>query len=241
MRSLIVLAWLLILAPSQLSAQAGIAGDWELTFTTAQGSNSVVVNFVGEGEKITSTLLSPFGSVQLAGTETTDGDVRMTGVLDVQGLKVDLGLNAKLTGETLAGTIALGTLGDFPFTGKRAEKKEVVAAPPSAAASSDVPLASVSGKWDITLTIPNGGAFPFSASLLQEGDKVTGTVSSAFGEVPATGTFTNNSLQLEYTAQTPLGALSVSMVGEHGASGFVGKATVGGISGADWTGVRAPQ
>jgi hypothetical protein len=131
-------------------------------------------------------------------------------------------------------------LGDFPFTAKRAEKKEVVA-PPAAPVPADTPLASVSGKWNITLTIPNGGAFPFSATLEQDGEGVTGTVSSAFGEVPATGTFTNNSLQLDYTAQTPLGALNVSMVGEHGASGFAGKATVGGISGADWTGVRAPQ
>jgi hypothetical protein len=223
------LALLLLQIPA--TTAESVVGDWDLTFSTPQGSTTATVTFKLEGEKITTSIQSPFGLVQLMGSEMPEGDVKMTGTLDVQGLIVDLALNAKLGAGMLQGAVTLGALGDFAFTGKRAEKKTLE--------PTTEPPADVSGKWTVALSVPGIGEFPGTVTLTQQADTLTGTATSQFGDVPATGTVAGNRLQVEYTVNSPQGSYLIVMTGELGATGLTGTATVGPISGAMWTGVRA--
>ena len=250
-----VLALVLALVPMAAFAQSGIAGDWELTLATPQGSNTVNVSLTRDGDKVAGTLTSPMGSVPFTGTAAGD-EVKVVANIDVQGASIEMGLTAKVAGDALNGTVKFGDFGEFPFTGKRTAPKAGAAmsaapsaAPPaarSAASSAAAPAASasaggaVSGKWNIVLSVPGAGDFPMTATLTQAADKVTGMMSSAqAGDVAVTGTVSGTALKMEFTAQTPNGPIPVTMTGTLGASGVTGKADIAGMGEADWTGTRA--
>jgi hypothetical protein len=78
-----------------------------------------------------------------------------------------------------------------------------------------------------------------AATLAQKGSRVTGTFFSPMGQVPVNGTMTGDSVALDFTATTPQGSYTLSMVGTLSADGLAGKASVGGIGDADWTAARA--
>jgi hypothetical protein len=224
-------------APVAAFAQGSVAGDWDLTLTTPQGTNTVSVSFKQDGDKVTGTLTSPMGSVPLAGTATA-GELTATASIDVQGMALEMAFNGKLAGDALNGTVKVGDFGEFPFTGTRAAAKS--AAPTaSTAAVPAAPSAGAGGKWNIVLSIAGAGDFPMTATLNQTADKVTGTFSSQAGDVAVSGTMTGNALKLDFTAQTPQGDIKVTMTGTLGATGFTGKATIVGMGEADWTGTRA--
>jgi len=229
--------------PLAALAQTSAAGDWQLTLTTPQGSNTVNVSFTQDGDKVTGTLASPMGSVPLSGTDTA-GDLKATASIDVQGMAIELGFAGKVAGDTLNGTVKFGDFGEFPFTGKRAASK-AAGAPEATAASSgagaSAAAGNASGKWDITLSIAGAGEFPMTATLTQAAEKVSGTLSSQAGDVQINGTMSGNTLKIDFTAQTPQGDIPVSMTGTLGAAGFTGKASIAGMGEADWTGKRAQQ
>jgi hypothetical protein len=234
---LVASALVLTLHPAA-HAQSGVAGDWEITLNTPQGSNTVNLSLTQDGDKVTGDLNSPMGSVPVTGT-STGGALAITAHIDIQGTALDLGLNGKLEGEALNGTVKFGDFGEFPFTGKRAAKA-AAAAPAAAAAAPATALAATdaNGKWDIVLKIEGVGDFPVSAELKQDGDKVTGKFSSAAGDVDVAGTMAGKALKLEFTAETPQGPLPVTMTGDLGAGGFTGKANIAGLGDADWTGTK---
>ncbi len=224
------------------SGQDSVAGAWELTLQTPQGSSRATLTLKVEGDQATGDLASQIGSMPITGTASA-GVIALSGSLAVQGISLVLGINGKVEGEVLHGTMKIGDLGDLPFTGKRVEA--TAAAPTAAASAGSQAVAPVSvegsatGKWTITLTIAGAGEFPLTADLKQDGTTVSGTLSSLAGEVAVKGTMTGSLLKLEFTVVTPQGALPITMTGELGATGgFTGKASILGLGEADWTGVR---
>jgi hypothetical protein len=174
------------------------------------------------------------GSVPLAGTNT-GGTLALTAHVELQGNAMDLGLNGKAEADSMSGTVKIGDFGEFPFTAKRAAATpDAAAAAPAAAA---LPARTdANGKWNIVLTLGGAGSFPLSANFKQEGDKVSGVLSSMAGEVPVSGTMVGKALKLEFKVATPQGELPITMTGELGATGFAGKASIAGLGDTDWTG-----
>jgi hypothetical protein len=219
-------------------AQSGAAGNWQLTLQTPQGNQSVELALTQTGNAITGDLISAMGSVSVAGTSTADA-VALTA--KIEAMNLELGLNGKVAGDSMDGTVKFGDFGEFPFTGKRAAPKAAApaasAAPAGAAAGT--PITDVNGKWDLKLIVPGAGEIPATATLKQDGEKVSGTISSVAGEVAISGTLTGRALKLDFEADTPQGKLPITLTGDLGTAGITGKASIGGMGEADWTATRA--
>jgi hypothetical protein len=71
----------------------------------------------------------------------------------------------------------------------------------------------VSGNWTLTINGPQG-AVDADATLKQDGDKVTGTMSSMAGETTVAGTLTGSTLSLAFNVVTPNGPIDVKMTAE---------------------------
>jgi hypothetical protein len=239
MSRLAIGALLLSLAlPVAVSAQ-DISGTWDVTVTSPQGPLTIEAIVVQKGEAVTGTVVSPLGKADFTGT-LVDGTLAVAYSLKVQDQALDIKMKGKVEPDSMAGTIDLGGLGEVPWTAKRKPAAAAAAdAAQSAAPSVPGSLTDTTGNWTIALRLPQG-ELPLSAALKQEGEKVTGTITSPLGEIPVTGTFVGSALKLEFTVQAPNGPLPVTMNGELSADGLAGKAGLGGLGEADWTGRRKP-
>ncbi len=229
----LVLAGVLMNAPA-FAQEDGVAGVWELTMETPQGANTVNLVLKQEADKVSGELNTPLGLVPVSGTQT-GAVVALTARVDVQGTALLLDFKGTVAGDTLNGNVKAGDFGEFPFKGKRAAGAAASPAPALNAAGAQT---DAGGRWDVVIAIPGVGALPLTATLQQDGTKVTGTLNSIAGTVNITGTMTGTSLRLEFVAETPQGQIPISMTGELGVTGFAGKASVAGMGEVDWKGTR---
>lgn len=241
MSRLAIGALLLSLAvPAAASAQ-DISGTWDVTVTSPQGPLTIEAIVTQKGEAVTGTVVSPLGKADFTGT-LVDGTLAVAYSLKVQDQSLDIKMTGKVQPDSMAGTIDLGGLGEVPWTAKR---KPAAAAANAAAPQSAPPpvvagsLTDTTGNWALALRLPQG-EMALSASLKQDGEKVTGTIATPLGEIPVTGTFVGSALKLEFTVPAPNGQLPVTMNGELTADGLAGKAGLGGLGEAEWTGRRKP-
>ena len=237
----------LAMSPVSAIAQTGPAGDWEITMNTPQGANTVGLSLTLTGDKVGGEMSSPMGAVPVTGTAVGNG-VKLTADINIQGMALQFGIDGNVDGDTIAGNVKVGDFGEFPFTGKRVAGKPAAAAAPPAAASAapatptdatGAGITDLNGKWNITLTIAGMGEVPATAIIKQEGDKLTGTISSPAGEVAIAGTVTGRSVKFDFEAETPQGKLPITMTGDMGASSVTGKASIAGMGEADWVATRA--
>ena len=233
----LALATVLVGALAGTASAQSIDGVWEVSLDTPQGVTTIDATMKQQGETVTGQVTSPLGSVEFKGTFVNDS-LTIAYAVPVQGQTIDITMNGKRTGDTMAGTVNFGGLGEAPWTAKRKAANSAAAAPaaPVAAAGAGGPA---SGKWDIVLVMGPAGEFPMTADFTQAGEKVTGTISSQMGSMPVTGSMVGDALKLEFVAPTPNGDLAITMTGTLGPDGFSGKTTVPGLGDADWTGKRA--
>jgi hypothetical protein len=233
-------AVVLVCAPAAAYAQAGPAGNWELTMTTPQGTSTVTLALTLTGDRISGDLSSQMGSVPVTGTATGD-DVALSADINIQGMALTFAMD---------GNVKVGDFGEFPFTGKRVTATAAAPAAPAAGpttanaaagAAAAAPITDLNGKWDIKLVIAGMGEMPATAVMKQDGDKISGTISGPAGELPIAGTVTGKSLRIDFEADTPQGKLPVTMTGDIGTTSVTGKATIAGMGEADWTATRAVQ
>lgn len=242
-------AALLALAPGSAFAQAGPAGDWELTMSTPQGNQTVGLSLALAADKVSGELSSPMGAVPVTGT-ATGNDVALSAELAIQGMNLEFGITGKVDGDTIAGNVKVGDFGEFPFTGKRVAKTAAAAPPAAAAAAAPAaataaaasgPITDLNGKWNVVLSIAGMGEIPAVANLKQDGDKLSGTLSGPAGDLVIAGTVTGHTVKIDFEADTPQGKLPVTMTGDMGDTSVTGKASIAGLGEADWTATRAVQ
>lgn len=230
-------ALLVGMASAPAFAQSGPAGTWEVVVESPQGAQNLTLELKVAGDKADGTLTSMVGTMPVTGTVKPEG-LELSGTLEVQGMSLPIVVTAKTVADTIDGSMKFGDFGEFPFKGKRA-----VGAPPapptaSSSAAPAAPATGIVGKWNVTLTLQGMGEFPLSATFAQEGETVTGTLTSMMGEVPVKGTFVGSALKLEFTTETPQGPLTVNMTGDLTSQGLTGKASIAGLGEADWKAVR---
>ena len=72
---------------------------------------------------------------------------------------------------------------------------------------------SVAGAWDLTINGPEG-AINATATLTQDGEKVTGKIDTPQGAADMTGTMKGKVLNLSFSIQGPSGPLDIKVNGE---------------------------
>lgn len=100
------------------------------------------------------------------------------------------------------------------------------------------PLAQgkVAGAWDLSINAPQG-AMAASATMKQDGEAVTGTLSSPAGDVEVKGTLKGSTLTMAFTIQSPNGPLDIKLNAEVTGADMKGVIDFGGGT-ADFTGKK---
>jgi len=230
-----IVAWLA--APA--TAQINLTGDWDMTIESPQGTNSVKVTLTQDGEKVSGLFKSPFGELPVTGA-LTGVDLTIAFSLPIQGQSVDVVMTGKAEGPTLAGKVQFGGFGEGDWTAKRAEAAASPTAATASAAAAEPAGASggASGEWDLIFKTPNGDV-PATATINQDGGKLSGTLSSKMGEAPVTGTLVGTSLRVMSNVVTPRGTLPLTMKGDIAGDAIAnGKAKIKGVGKMKWTAKR---
>ena len=233
--AVLIVAWLA--APA--TAQINLTGDWDMTIESPQGTNSVKVTLTQDGEKVSGLFKSPFGELPVTGA-LTGVDLTIAFSLPIQGQSVDVVMTGKAEGPTLAGKVQFGGFGEGDWTAKRAEAaaSPTTATTSAAAAKPAGASGGASGEWDLIFKTPNGDV-PATATINQDGGKLSGTLSSKMGEAPVTGTVVGTSLRVMSNVVTPRGTLPLTMKGDIAGDAIAnGKAKIKGVGKMKWTAKR---
>ena len=235
-----------LLTASPVFAQTNITGDWDVTVTSPQGTNTTPVSFKQEGAKVSGIFKGPQGSLPFDGGSVTGDDLKFTFTVQVQGMELPITLTGKIAGDTIAGKADFGGFAEGDWSAKRSAATAAAAAPaaPAAAPAATASVASgtgFGGKWDVMLKTP-AGDMPANATLSETDGKLTGTFSSQVGEVPVSGSAEGKLLKLTFIAQTPNGDMTVNMTGDLDGDNIVnGKAEVSGLGSMEWSAKRIKQ
>jgi hypothetical protein len=233
---------LVVSSPIAALAQVDVSGDWAVTIESPQGTTTIDASMKQAGEDLTGTITSPLGAVDFKGKVLKDA-LNVSYTLDLQGNTIEITMTGTVTGDSIAGNLNFGGLGEVPWTAKRKNGAAAAAAPAAAPAASSAEAAAtapgdVSGKWDVTFNMA-GNPMPATATFTQSGDKVAGTFTSQAGETAVAGTMTGNLLRLEFNVETQQGQITISMTGDVSPTAIAGKASIVGIGDAEWTATRA--
>jgi hypothetical protein len=92
---------------------------------------------------------------------------------------------------------------------------------------------TVAGAWDLAINGPEGPVNA-TATLKQDGEKVSGSIESQAGTAELTGTMKGKTLNVAFTIQSPQGPIDIKVTGE--VDGVSMKGTIDfGMGMADFT------
>ncbi len=117
----------------------------------------------------------------------------------------------------------------------------LVAVVTSVAAAAPRLLADLSGKWNVTVTTPDGGTQPSVMTLTQKGDSVSGTLESQLGSAPMAGVVKGDTLRFAFQLDMGGQQLLINGVGAlKDKDNMNGALDVSGMGTMPFTAVRQP-
>ena len=216
-----------------------VAGRWNVTLETQQGSIPSELTLKLEGTKVSGTISSAMGEVAVTG-QFADGKVSLS--MSYQGGssagQVTFAGSLKADG-TMAGTMDFGGQGlNLPWKAVRVPATDAATPePPKDAEAPKVP--EIAGNWTMALTMEIGNATP-ALVFKQEADKITGTYTGRYGTYPFKGTIKGREIQFSFTMDTDGGQTTMSFSGEiaSDAQTMKGGGTIEGLGDVTWTAKR---
>jgi hypothetical protein len=97
---------------------ANVTGEWATSMTTPAGPIEYSMYLTQEGPRLTGHLTSDTGELMLRGSVTGD-QVKITWSMMEHGKPLDVVVTGTAKGDSIAGTVKLGTLGEGPFSAER--------------------------------------------------------------------------------------------------------------------------
>jgi hypothetical protein len=105
------------------AAVKDVSGKWNMSVEMQDGSHTSTMDLQLEGKKVTGAVNSELGTAPLAG-EFADGKLTFTLSLDGPNGTLQFAFSGTLKDDgTLAGSMAMGDMGDIPWTATRVKKK----------------------------------------------------------------------------------------------------------------------
>jgi hypothetical protein len=111
-------ATLAFAGPTAMAADANVAGEWTMTVATSQGSGSPTFNLKQQGTAVTGTYKGQLGEAPVTGT-VAGNQITLNYKVTTQGFDLDVTYSGTVDGNTMAGKVKLGELGEGTFTGKK--------------------------------------------------------------------------------------------------------------------------
>lgn len=235
----------LVLGAAPAFAQApaaSVAGDWEVTINSPQGSNTSRVTLKQDGDKVSGLFKSPAGELPFEGGTLTGNELKFVFTVNFQGNPLPITLTGKVDGGSIAGKADFGGFAEGDWSGKKIDASTAAAAAPAAAAAAAPAAAKasgagLSGKWELVIKTQMGD-LPAAAEFVDAGGKISGTLTGPQGPINIAGTFDGNVIKLEFTAPTPNGDIPITMTGDVSGDSISGKADFGGMGNGEWTAKR---
>jgi hypothetical protein len=116
MRVFTILAVVLLSAVSGYAAD--VSGNWAMTLEAPQGSAEAALTLKQDGDKVSGTYKGPRNEAPTQGT-LTGNDLSLSVSINAGGQAVTLSITAKVTGDTMEGTLGVGPAASVPFKATR--------------------------------------------------------------------------------------------------------------------------
>jgi len=118
-RTSVRLAFIACALACAVAAQATLTGEWAMSFTTPRGGRSEYTLYMTqEGPRLTGHLTSEYGETPVKGSVNGD-EVKLAWSIMENGKPLDISVTATVKGDSLNGTIKLGTVGEGVFNAER--------------------------------------------------------------------------------------------------------------------------
>jgi hypothetical protein len=95
------------------------SGTWSLVVQSPQGDIAAQLTLTKDGEQIGGTLGTPMGNVAIKTGRVTGNQIRLTATVNMGGESVDAIISGTIEGDSMRGTVVMGAMGSFEFTGTR--------------------------------------------------------------------------------------------------------------------------
>ena len=239
-----------LLTASPVFAQTNITGDWDVTVTSPQGTNTTPVTFKQEGAKVSGMFKSPQGTLPFENGSVTGDDLKFTFTINAQGMELPITLTGKIAGDTIAGKADFGGFAEGDWSAKRVggDDEHVQRADddqPRAPATSPPRVATrhrlrrQMGRDAEDAGRRHAGQRDVERRRWQA-ERARSAARSARCRWPAPPRARRSKLTL--VAQTPQGDMTVVMTGDLDGDNIVnGKAEVSGMGQMEWSAKRVKQ
>jgi hypothetical protein len=113
-----VVATLLAAASAFAADNAKVAGDWNLSVETPNGTRTPVASFKQEGENLTGTYKGALGEAPLKGT-IKGNEIKFTVTVTTPNGELALDYSGTVDGDSMKGSVKFGQAGEGTWTGKK--------------------------------------------------------------------------------------------------------------------------
>jgi len=110
---------LAVVIPATAADNANVAGEWNFTVESPNGTGTPTVTFKQEGDTLTGTYKGRLGEVPLNGT-IKGNDIKFSIKVSIQGQDLQIDYAGAVDGDNMKGKVKFGEIGEGTFTGKRA-------------------------------------------------------------------------------------------------------------------------
>jgi hypothetical protein len=108
-----------VLVPTAGAADnANVAGEWNLTLETPNGTATPSVVFKQDGGTLSGTYKGRMGETPVTGT-VTGNDIKFSVTIHPQGGDLVVEYSGKVDGDTMKGKVKFGEMGEADWTGKK--------------------------------------------------------------------------------------------------------------------------
>lgn len=114
----VLVAWAVMAAPA--SAQANVAGTWDITIQGPEGPANATAMLEQDGMTFTGTIsVDQTEGAEISGGKIEGNTMSFQLIVSVQGAEFALDVQGEVSGDTIEGQMFVPDFGGFPFTAQR--------------------------------------------------------------------------------------------------------------------------